>query len=150
MNKTRTKQWDVLVQAVSTAWQTLESATEALNEKLEQDSKAPEGDDSIGTEEERNAFEAAWKAYESGLEDCIAFAENEVSETEELFDSRSEKWQESEKGEALLAYKETWEAVQDIYVPSMSDYVNEQSGTVTLPEDEVDGPISEALTEVES
>jgi hypothetical protein len=150
MKKSREKEWAILVEGVTEAWEELQAAADALNEKLEQDSKAPEDDPSIGTKEESDAFKDAWKEYVYALEECQSFAENEAATAEEYFDERSEKWQESEKGEAWTAYKESWEAVRDIEIPKMEDHVDDDTGTVELPDDEVDGPISEALTEVES
>lgn len=49
-------------------------------------------------------------SYNEVLNELQSFAEGIAAQIEEAYDSKSEKWQESEKGQALSEFKDAWDA----------------------------------------
>ena len=53
--------------------------------------------------------EAALTAYNETLQEVAGFAEDIVSQADQDLSEKSEKWQDSERGQAALAWKEEWD-----------------------------------------
>jgi uncharacterized protein YukE len=51
------------------------------------------------------------ETYNQVLRDAREFAEDIASRLDDKISERSESWQESEKGEAAIAFKESWETI---------------------------------------
>lgn len=86
----RTRITDVLIEA----YDELDKAVEAYNSAMEE-LQAP--------------VNTALEALNGALSDARALRDEIVSDADEYIENRSEKWQESETGQEVRAYKEQWE-----------------------------------------
>ncbi len=100
-------------------WERLKLALEAAEAALV---SAADAAGTLATEgEARAAVAAEWPAYVAAIGNVQTFAERIHEEAEAYFDERSEKWQESERGEEYGAFVESWERVKDMEVPEEGD-----------------------------
>lgn len=91
-------------------------------------------DFNVALETARAELRVAVEDYNETITEAKGFAEDKAREIEDAIDSKSEKWQEGEKGEAASAWKEAWEEIDsefeeldaDQMAPSdMEDYDDE-------------------------
>lgn len=62
-------------------------------------------------EEAKAPVVAALEAYNAVVEEARGFAEDVARGAEEAIDAKSERWQEGEKGQAAIEYKDAWDGV---------------------------------------
>ncbi len=60
----------------------------------------------------RGELMLAYNAYNSTVNEAKGFADDIASVNQEIYDERSEKWQESEKGEAAKEWIDEWESAE--------------------------------------
>ena len=63
-------------------------------------------------EELKAPVEAAFNAYKEALAEAKGFAEDIASAAEGQIDDKSERWQESERGEAARSWQQEWEGAE--------------------------------------
>jgi hypothetical protein len=60
----------------------------------------------------RASVEAAVEAFNQILEEARGFCEDIATEADGQIDDKSEKWQEGDKGQAAVAWKDAWEQIE--------------------------------------
>lgn len=93
LDKTQTAERDRLVAALRAAETKIVAEVEAFN-KIVAEAFLP--------------MEQAVEAYNALLQEARGLAENVSSEAQEEFDNRSEKWQESERGQSFNSWIQEW------------------------------------------
>jgi Fe2+ transport system protein B len=88
---------DRLAEALEKARLALVDAIATYNAKLEEEIKVPVVD--------------AIAAYGDALTEAKEFAETIVSDAESDIDDKSERWQESERGEQAVGFKDRWQEI---------------------------------------
>ena len=140
LNQEQRNEWERLAQAMERARERLEPLVDQWNDMAE--------DESPGRATEvSQATEAAWNAWASAAEDVKAFADGIRNEAQDYFDERSERWQESEKGEEYSAFIDSWGEVADMDVETLEHAVDDVTYELSQPESVDDGPVAGALME---
>lgn len=96
LNKDEIRQRDAYVAELRKVADLLEDAVRVFNEELEA---------------ARVKMRGAIDDYNETLTAARGFAEDIASRLSDEIDEKSEKWQEGEKGEAAVAFKDEWEGV---------------------------------------
>jgi chromosome segregation ATPase len=94
LTKTELEQRDALVAKLRVARESLDTAVNEFNAKLD---------------DMRNELTPHADAYNELLEEARGFMEDIARERQEAFDERSESWQESDKGVEAAAWISEWE-----------------------------------------
>jgi hypothetical protein len=140
-----------LSQEQRTEWERLSQAMERAREAVEplvDEWNAMAADESPGRATEiSQATETAWAAWASAAEDVKAFADTIRNAAQDYFDDRTERWQESDKGEEYGAFIEAWGEVADMDVETLEHAVDEDTFELALPESIDDGPVAGAPME---
>lgn len=84
------------IESLTAASDKIEDAVAVFNEEMEK-LKAP--------------VEAALAAYNEILEEAVGFAEDIARAADEAIAEKSDNWQEGERGQAAITYKDEWENV---------------------------------------
>jgi vacuolar-type H+-ATPase subunit H len=97
LTKAQLTERDRVMDLLTDATEGIESAAETYNKVLAE-AKAP--------------FEAAIVAYNDALSAIRELAEEIYGEADSEISDKSDKWQDSEKGQAAIAFKDHWEGLQ--------------------------------------
>jgi hypothetical protein len=63
-------------------------------------------------EETKGALETALTSYNEVVGEVTEFRDEVVSEMDDYYSNKSDKWQEGEKGEAYSSWKDQWESFE--------------------------------------
>lgn len=96
LTKVEVEQRDQLVAALNTKYAALEDAVSEYNAKLA---------------ELREPLQHALDGYNEAVEQARGFAEDIASQIDNDIEDKSEKWQESERGEAAIAWRDEWQGI---------------------------------------
>jgi hypothetical protein len=119
LNRRQASERADLVERFAKASGELESAVEEFNDKIGE-LKAP--------------VEAALATYNEIAVEAAQFAADIASEAETAIDEKSEKWQDGDRGQAAMGWKDEWEALSfdevEIDFPDELDFNNPDYGAV--------------------
>lgn len=96
LSKDQIKRRDEIMDDLQEKSEALESAVEKYNEALD---------------EIRGDVEVALEAYNESLADAQEFVEEIASDANQAIEEKSERWQEGERGQEALSFKEAWEQI---------------------------------------
>ena len=105
---------DNLIAEMRAKWEAVEDAARVYNEALA---------------ELRAPIAAALAEYNEVVEEARGFAEDVARGAEEAIDAKSERWQEGEKGQAAIEYRDAWDGVDlgevEIAWPEDADWLGD-------------------------
>lgn len=116
------------VEKLRSAWGNVDDAVRAYNEAL-----APL----------KEAVEKAVEEYNEAMNEARGFAEDVVSQADEDISDKSERWQESEKGQAVIEWKGEWERI------SFDDLSTEFPDELSIDEPDHIGELEEVAEEAD-
>lgn len=96
LGKTEVQEFNEILNVARESYEEINSAIEKYNQSCE---------------ELWEAIEAAKEKYNTALDDALNFTDQVSNEMTDYFEERSEKWQESEKGDAYREWIDEWENI---------------------------------------
>jgi hypothetical protein len=128
LNKAKLEQRDDLAKRLGEAFAQIESEIASYRDELEK---------------LRGPIEGSIEAYNAILAEAREFAEDIVTDASSAIEDKSEKWQEGERGQAAIAFRDAWEglSLEDLELEWPDDVELEDPGHA----DEIYQALEEAI-----